>query len=421
MQDYRPSPFLETALSREFEDAWYYVVSEPRSFAEFSKLPMPPGCRPEDLWHIFFSLEKAIGYSGVAQPWFKGIECEESWFFLPKSSQRNLFELGTIAGANTHVNEFVLNASPQNPILSAGVVDEIESLARRDGLSLTRGAIEGIWYGMRTPRNTHEAIIENLARAFGKVRQLAARSFSRLVIEDAHELIVGDYSTLDLRPQSHFDEDVYRKDRLGDPSFVSDQIDSLVTNARAANDFNEVVIASILLSNNLWDLPYVTSLRALTEYLVRQVYFNGRGLPALGYVPFSKLEEVGSNRYLRMHERESRIDTRLGINCTWLISGQIKAYLDGARMLETAIREHEHQEEDVKRWLEGLPYINARQQDFACMALSSPSGRYKIADYMKRYKVAYATAYSDLFSLVKMGILSCSRESRAHVFQGVTR
>lgn len=375
---------------------------------------------PRDLWGVFLSLEKIQGYSGIVRPWFKGIECEESWFFIPKCVEDDLFDLDSIASRNSYINVYIENCGTDDFWFLPSLFCEVESLAHRDGLPVTYKTIEDIWLKRRRPANDYERVVANLSNAFYTVKPIASRRFSRMVIEDAYSLVTRGIGELDLVSRPHFEKWIYLENRLKDAAFVSDQLDALVDHARESKNFQNAILSTIMLTNNLWDLPYVPMLKSLTEFLVRRIYLLGQGLPALAYVPFSYEEENGSYEYLRMHEAGSTLGTSNGINCTWLIAGDVKAYLHGAQDLLKSIHEIQQKDNKIRTRLERLSDINARQKDFVFTVTHSPMKKYRIQDYIDKYKIAYATSYADLLDLVQRGLLSYHKEGRAFVFQAIT-
>ena len=167
----------------EYIAAWSVLVERPLSFDEFSDLPMPPGCTPVELWRHFAALRRVAGVTMGVKPWFR-VDRDVSWAFVPKSTQLALNQIMSMSYPDSALNAFVRQGGRADYGLLPFVVDEVYSLARRDGLTeLNKTALQAIWTGERAPETPAERIVANLSELFaGAARVLRQDRTARPVL-----------------------------------------------------------------------------------------------------------------------------------------------------------------------------------------------------------------------------------------------
>lgn len=413
---------LDIVNAPEFRAALRTVVETPVAYSEFLRMPMPEGCDHETIWRVLIAIQKELGYTSKVKPWFKNVGKDEVWYYTPKSALEDLDGLSSIASQTSHLNNYVRRCGTSDSSLLPSVWEEIASLSRRDGMAISERTIREIWMGNLEPANDYERIIKNLSRAFYDVEKLMRHGiFSRAIIAEVHEMLVRGVGELELMPNYYFSIDLSAPELFSSPEYVSDSVDAIVQTAREAESLRAIVIAACEQSLCLWDLPYVPSLRCLTEFLIRRAFYLSKDMPAYSYFPFSSKVEIINRRYTQLHESEYMRYSQEGLNSTWNYAGGIKAYLESAREMLEHIKRLEKQEQQARDNIESLGSLNVRQKTFALTALREPDRLFKVKDYIDLHDVAYATARNDLLGLVNLGVLSMHKDGKAFAFQFAAR
>ncbi len=411
--------FAHVAQSEEFRVALSRCIEEPLAYADFKKLPMPRGCAHNQIWNFIMTIQRCSGHAIKIKPWFTGMEKDECWYFLTKATKRDLYDLTDLASPDAHINRFLLAPGANDSELLGDVFEEVSSLARRDGLHLSQSEIRDVWMGITAPRNDEEHTIANIAASFYALPRLVEHNhFSRMLISDIYDMVTRNVHNLEATPKRHFDTQMAMRARLDDEDYANETLDELVRMAKSAHSMQETIMTAILISDCLWDLDYVPTLRCLTEFLIRRAFFLMQRMPALSYVPFSSMDELGTRPYKNTHEQEARYNTSEGLCSSWLFAGGIKAYLESARRIHRTVQDIETRQRNLAQRLDAIPNLNARQKAFANATMRNPRRGFSIQDYMRAYRVAYGTAYYDLKDLSQRGLLEMEKKGRSFVFRG---
>lgn len=421
----REPGYLEyLADTPEFVNAWEKVLDEPLTYQEFSELPMPPHCSSQELWHLFSTLRRCSGTVMHLKPYFEA-SGDVSWISFPQSMEKNLNTLTSLSNPSSMLNAYLGPFGNNDFELISFVVEEVSSLAKRDGITLPRETIRNLFRRNQNPQTPAERIIVNLAAILEDPERYAKRQFTSLFLDDVHQaLIEGTGELEELKARPHLNLKLYRADRVDNPLFVEEMIASVLKGLRDMPETTNPVIMGCELSFALWDLGYYPSLNALTEYIVRRSFFMKRGYTILAYVPFSYISENVNNSFVddfetEFEDRRSKIGTEEGIDCTLLYAGAIKTYLKGALRIKTAIEGFKDQEERYRERIYDIEGLNRRQRDFLIVAMKNPAVTFKMQNYRALYDVAYATARHDLFDLAERGFLSQRKMGKAFAFQGI--
>ncbi len=409
--------FVETAKSPEFTAALAAVIDHPLRYHDFLGMPMPRGYSHEEVWQVLAIIQKRMGRKNGMRPWFKGLQKDEVWYYTPKSTIRDLNSIAAIASEESHLNLFVTKRGMHDRDFVDDVIEELSSLAYRDGLSITGRSIRAIWLQEQKPASDAERIIANLRDAFYHMPDfMQGNFFSRVIITEAHRMLIAGVGEPELMPRPYFNPQLNDIARLHDPKYISESLDGVIANSRKAQAPSNIIIQAVENAMMLWDLPYVPSLRCLTEFLVRRAYFLFHRLPAFSYIAFSTAVEQVGREGLAQHEEEYLADSSEGLNVTWLYAAGVKAYAKGAQMLSKLVEHIEATQDGLQKRIQSMANLNARQKSFALAALQMPDKAFKMQDYIRMHDVAYATARSDLMGLVNQGFFTMSKQEKAFVF-----
>lgn len=409
--------FAEVSMSPEFEAAWKAVIERPVTREEFLEMPMPPGVEAQDLWAAFARLRRHMGVTLDLPPWFKGSYGNASWYALSKQEEQRLTELTSLAAPDSRLNELLDDRKIDSISLSGHLLDELASLARHDGLFLSTEQIREVWLQQRKAASRAELVVQNAAHIFDNARKFASRSFSRMLMDDVHELLLDGVGNLELQSIHMFSEGLYDFELMADPNYQSDVADAIVRFARDAHSAQEVAMRSALTAFYFWDMQPYPTLNRFTEFLVRRIYFMHNRMPALSFARFSRGMEFTARTYSRTHEVEASGTAQEGLDATWLFAGAIETFLSEAKELDALARRLEQEQRRFQAQLKNASNLNARQKAFLTAVQRTRRREYTLHAYQEYFKVAYATARSDMLELVDMGILTYQKEGKAFVFR----
>ncbi|MEC4174838.1 hypothetical protein VIN30_00030 [Adlercreutzia sp. R7] len=409
--------FLEIVFSPEFEALWQAIVDEPITYGEFCAMDMPAGISPSKLWDAFSLLKRCMGESNEIRPWFVNVGKDLCWSYTPKSIEKDLFDLSSLLAPRSYLNLHVSAKGFFNPVIAENVIEEMGSVARRDGIPLTDEVIRELWLGHRKPRSKYELIVQNARSLLAKVPTLAKKNYSMLLADDINAALV--HGAEDVRPirSLHFDTQYYDIDRVNDANFVENSYRSCLAMANRATEPRDVIFASIVMADALWDLSPWPSCNALTEYLMRIVLGERSGIPALACIPLSSKDSAGTDGFSELHVKEANNTHDQGLDSTWLYAGQVKILLAGARDLLGRLEGAENEEARVRVKIEETPWLNFRQKGLLIALRKSPQSYALIKDYAEANKVAYATARQDLLELEEHGLLIKEKMERTFVYR----
>lgn len=409
--------FLSVINAPEFKAAWQKIVDEPLTYDQFCTLPMPDGISRRDLWGAFSLLKRCTGESSDMKPWFKGIEKNQCWSYTPKSVEQDFLELSAIASPDSSLNLHVSSRGFVGAAFIENVIEEVSSLARRDGLPVPEEAIRSIWLRRRPPSDRYEAVIENVRELFDNSDRLAKKRYSILLADDIHDAIAQGTQGLAFVRKLHFDAEYYEMDCVNDPEFAQDAFLTCIANANKAQTFKDIILAAIITADTLWDVPVWPEFNALTEFILRRTFFMQKSVPALSFIPLSSKDDLGLDGFSKMHERESSNTPSQGLDSTWLYAGQVRILLNGAKELLQAMKQIEGEQARARSKIDSVDWLNARQRNLLLALRKAPRRSVKINDYAAAFKVAYATARQDLLELEQHGLLVKSKFERTFVFR----
>lgn len=409
--------FFDVIYSPEFEAAWQRIIDEPVTYDEFCAMPLPPGVDRHDLWGALSLLKRCMGESNDLTPWFLGVSNDLCWSYTPKSVERDLFELSSLISPASLLNAHIRSQDALNPVILENIVDEVASVARRDGLPLNRDTVRELWILGRHPHNKYELIIQNAKDLFAKVPVLAKRKYSALLADDIHDELMHGAEDVSLIRKLHFESQYYDLSRVNDPVIAENALHSCLAQANDAASLRDIVLAAVLTANVLWDVSAWPTCNALTEFLLRSVLFARKNVPALSYIPLSSKDTAGKEGFGKMHERESRNTHSQGLDSTWLYAGQVKILLEGARDLLSKIQQLENEDARVRDKIEDVPWLNFRQKNLLLALRRAPHRFARIKDYADGNKIAYATARQDLLELEEHGLLVKEKHERTFAYR----
>lgn len=406
--------------SQEFREIAQNVFEHPLRHEDFLELPMPEGCDSQILWEFMMMLEHCAGYTIPIKPWFKGVDRNTCWYYLNTASRDELCEIAALAAPDSSLNKFIKTRATNDRRILGFVFEEIASTARYDGIAVTERIVADLWLKERKPQNASERILANASKAFMRANALtSSKPYSRILVADIHDILLEgvNETALELSPRLHWNENLCDMSLLSDSAYGADALDWVTVRAQHAADVQDVVTAVIAGNSTLNDVTYVTSLRNLTEFMLRRVFCLKHDMPVLSYVPFTSISDVYFQSFQQTHETDSISAPQEGLSSTWIYAEHIKSYLEGLHAIEETMRSVEENDRVQRAAIACIPEVTARQKTFLMKAAANPNRAFSIKQYANTYGIVYATARRDLLDLSERGLLVMRKSGRTFLFQ----
>lgn len=411
------STFLNVVNAAEFKYAWQKIVDVPLTYNEFCELHMPEGISHSDLWDAFTLMKRCMGESNKMRPWFKGVTIEQCWSYTPKSVEQDFLELSSLASPTSTLNAYLSGRSVADSAFEKNVVEEVASLARRDGMPISEESVRRIWRRQCRPADWREAIIEDVRRLFEGASHLAEKRYSAFLAYDVNDAISHRYQGVPLVRQLHFDVSHYNLERVNNSDFANEMFRECIKAANNATSFRDTIMATIIMADTLWDLPVWENFNSLTEFVLRRIYFIQKDMPALSYIPLSSRDELNADDFRKIHERESSTTPTQGLDSTWLYAGQVRIFLNSARELLADLDKARNEQSRIAAKIKDIAWLNTRQKNCLISLRASPFRLIKIDEYASVFSCSYATARQDLLLLEQKGLLEMIKVDRAFAYR----
>jgi|GEM_PF-4577519 len=408
------------ALSSEYVSAWEAITERPLTFAEFSTLPMPPGCDSLDMWRHFTTLRRRTGIVFSAEPWYAASE-QVSWAYVTRQTQHELEEISSLADPSSTLNTSLRNGAVDLRLIRF-VIDELHAACVRDGLPLSKNDVFAIYLGQRTPSTPAERIVKNFCTLHQQSASFASRDLSLSMLDRIYEgLLEGVEGPLDFKRVHVYPEDVVRTDLVESHAFAERTLIRCLESARRVRTVRDAVISFDETSGALWDLDYFDQLDGLVELLLRRIAFLRWRIPVMSYVPFTHLAKKPSNHFDMSTSSSERVlaskySSSEGLDITFFFSSTVHILLVGLREVKEELERLAQEDEKAEQALRSDESLNQRQKDFLTIANRKLGYEATLKGYAEMFGVVRATARSDLFGLVNKGYLAQSYENRTLIF-----
>lgn len=346
-------------------------------------------------------------------------------YSIPDAVLELLHQIDFKAGACIGMPDTLVNPTVRDRYVVSSLIQEAITSSQLEGAVATREVAKEMIRLGRSPRDKSEHMIFNNYRAMQGITQIKDRPLTVEGIFEIHRILTED--TLDnASAAGRFrtsDEPVHVVDGEGVVYHEPPPASELPARLKALCDFaNEVpsgkagfippVIRAIILHFWLaYDHPFVDgngrTARALLYWsMLRQ------GFWLFEFISISSILVKAPARYARAFLYTETDDNDL----TYFILHQTDAIHRAILALHAFIERKrlEMQEADVR--LKAFPDLNHRQQEMVARALRHPEQEISLKGYRGLFRVAYATARTDLLGIEKKGLFEQRKRGKAMLF-----
>jgi len=346
-------------------------------------------------------------------------------YSIPDAVLELLHQIDFKAGACIGMPDTLVDPTLRDRYVVSSLIQEAITSSQLEGAVATREVAKEMIRLGRSPRDKSEHMIFNNYRAMQEITQIKDRPLTVEGIFEIHRILTED--TLDnASAAGRFrtsDEPVHVVDGEGvvyhEPPPASELPVRLKALCDFANDgpsgkagFIPPVIRAIILHFWLaYDHPFVDgngrTARALLYWsMLRQ------GFWLFEFISISSILVKAPARYARAFLYTETDDNDL----TYFILHQTDAIHRAILALHAFIERKrlEMQEADIR--LKAFPDLNHRQQEMVARALRHPEQAISLKGYRGLFRVAYATARTDLLGIEKKGLFEQRKRGKAMLF-----
>lgn len=372
----------------------------------------PPSGLNHDEWWLGVKLARSGMYRELP---LKDAAGRAFKFAMPDSVQEKIHKIDRKAGGRIELPEPIATPETRDRYLFNSLVEEAITSSQLEGASTTRQVAADMIRTGNKPKNTSEQMILNNYLAMRSIGSLRHASLTPTTVLELHTLLTTDTLADPAAAGRLQGSDELRVEVVDNasqrvlhtPPPASQLPDRLVLMCAFANDLNSAqgyvhpVIRAIILHFWLaYDHPFLDG--------------NGRTARALFYwamlsQDYWLMEFVSISRILKQAPAqygESYIHSETdGNDLTYFIIHQLDVITRAIDDLEKYLQRKSEQTRTIRTLLANYDDLNHRQIALLSHAIQHPGAEYSISAHRNSHNVAYATARSDLLSLVDKELL----------------
>jgi Fic family protein len=352
---------------------------------------------------------------------------------MPEPVLRDLHHIDQDAAGRVSLPGNVVNPADRDDYIFNSLIEEAVTSSQLEGASTTRLIAEEMLRAGRQPRDHSERMIFNNYQAMDWIRSIKDRPLTPKLVLELHQRVT--HGTLDnpddagrlrqrddVRVVDNRDGTVLHEPPLA--ASLAERLERLCAFASGAEGglsgesqpFVHPVVRSILLHFMIaYDHPFTDgngrTARALFYWsMARQGYW------LMEYLSISRIIKQAPKQYslAYLHTETDDNDT------TYFLIHQLRVIRQAIAALHDYLARKGAEQRGTARLLQTSPTLrgklNQRQITLLTHALKQPGFDYVIEAHQRSQSVSYATARSDLLSLVELGLLEQTKRGRAFVF-----
>jgi Uncharacterized conserved protein len=404
-------------------------------FSVFSKLPdtsylhwdelrrrNPPSNLSLEEWWLALKLRRKSLY--------RPLPCKDKHgncfqYALPDTVLQLLHKIDFNAGASLGAWDSNLDPALRDRYIFSSLTQEAISSSLLEGAVATREAAQDLIRTARTPRDKSEWMILNNFRAMQQISKIRDQPLSPELIFELHRILTSE--TLD--DPNHAGRlrtaPVYVMDTEGlihhEPPPANELHARLKALCAFANDpetghtFIPPVIRAIILHFWLaYDHPFIDgngrTARALFYWaMLRHGFWQFEFLSISGILHKAPAQYARSFLFTETDEND----------LTYFIIHQMETIFQAVQELHKYLERKRMEIQDAEQHLQAFRHLNHRQTSFISNILRHPDRATSLKGYQDMYRVAYATARSDLMALSALDLFTQTRRGKEMFFTPV--
>lgn len=382
---------------------------------DFLAQPMPCNIDPEFMWELVSFQRRLTGHPSVQE--LSLSERKNYWSATPNV----LISLNNIV-SRTNLSSTLwssLKILMKRRELLQPLVEDFSAAAFRDGLDLDYETVRALIHQDRTPSTNNEKILFDAFDIFQNSGEYVQNDFNEELFQTILKKITYGKQTDDLSP--------YLSPNAPDPSLFYPRTIEEKKKELAENYSNSFawgihpLFGSLMSSDIIWEERPFEPLNGLMEVILRSIALSKIGIPALSFVPLSKIrlnweQGIISPPQVPFPYGKAIVESSFGIDSTPYLQ-QITAFLEeGLEKLESLVSKAEEQVNQQKSLISEDCRLNHRQKQLLVEMIDDPELTIDIGEFQDYFEVAGSTAREDLLKLISLNFLSSEFQGKKQVF-----
>ncbi len=380
---------------------------------------LPEGLTPEMAWA---ALE--ISRAGMRHPLplsFVQLGQPLKYAIFPKHLEW-LHKIDQRAGGTIGASKY-FSQDDEERYLYSSLMEEAIASSQLEGASTTRRVAKKMLIENRRPRTKSEQMIINNYHAILEIRDMLKDELTPEMMLHLQEILVKDASDHpDIGGRFRtVNEEVYVQDgRTGEVIHRPPSAESIPQRLQEICEFangddkpfiHPVIKAMVLHFAIGFVHPFVDG-NGRTARAIFYWYMLKKGYWLFEYLSVSRILVSKPSQYVRAY-LYTETD---GGDTTYFNHFHLRVILQAISDLHKYLQSKQREVKAASRWLASYPDLNYRQIAFVSECFKHPTQRYTIKEYENLYRVAYATARSDLLTLEQRGLLKSVKRGKRMEF-----
>jgi Fic family protein len=413
-------------VGHAFSDPAYQSLSREaqakyRPWDKVRRIARDQGLDPELAWAMIALSRAAAKRSTPLQGHHASIT-----YSIPDIVQHELMLIDQHLAGQIGLDIDLDRSAARDRYLASSLMEEAIASSMLEGAATTVRVAKDMLRSGRPPRTDGERMVANNYRAIGFIRENLSRNLSPDFLLELQSLLTKD--TLKRSDECgrfrHAGDDVVVEDPVGEIVHRPPHADELPGRLATLCDFaNRPTISH----NEGFIHPFVRACLLHFQLGFDHPFCDGNGRTARAvfywamlrakywlfeFLPISRLIYRGPANYSRafLYTETDGFDATYFLVYKARIIGQAREEL--VRYIALKQDEAKHARNTFKK----DPDLNSRQHALLLHALDNPDAQYTIESHQRSHGVAYATARSDLLTLLDRGYLTLSRDGRKMLF-----
>lgn len=303
------------------------------------------------------------------------------------------------------------------PAIQQLVIEELDAAAFRDGVRIERETLRELLCEGRQPETAEERLIANAISLAQDAEAHFSEPASAELFRHLNDHLQDGIGTIELRPYSpptpHMS--IALPEKAGILEFIAHSCESPCS-------WGPHPLFDVLLNaDSIWATAPFERFTGLTEMPIRWRSYHAVGVPALCFVPLSRMRLDWERRLIEPPEAPMRfgeaiVESRFGVDSTPYIQQIIQFLNAGLERVERIVSHIDEVDERCKQLIAQDGRLTLRQKQLLADLVDDPARMVDVASYKKRFDIATSTARSDLVRLVALNLLSTEFQNKKQRF-----
>lgn len=385
---------------------------------EFCAMPMPDDIDPEFMWEFVSFLRCMTGKPSVramVEGGAASLSEHSTWTTTP-----DMFAtLNDIVSRANRCSQLwlLLEQLQKRPSAQQLIVEELEAAAFRDGIILERETLRELVCENRPPCSNEEQVLSNTLSLVRDLDTLATEPPSVELFHHLYSRLEQGVESLSLVP--------YRQPcalPVAHTQTKREALEGVVKGSLVSCSWGpHPLIDTILNADVLWMMHPFEQFNGILEVLIRWRSYYAVGVPALCFVPLSKMRLDWERRLIGSPEAPMRFGEALvvssfGMDSTPYIQ-QIINFLDrGLDRLTRIVNRIDEADAHCKKIIAQDCRLTLRQKQLLEAMIDNPDLIIDVSTYESRFDVVASTARNDLTRLVSLNLLFSEFKNKKQLF-----